>query len=150
MSVPKLVSHSHEPVFRVARARWPDPLDTSFSQSQSNRWNAKNGQAVLYTACSEAVARGIVQDIFKFSALALEDLRPDYWPVLVEINWAGEVVDMASAAGIADCGFDSAYPEGSDYSTSQPLAETWFRSGVEGVVCRSASLWRLGLLKGML
>jgi len=139
-----LVQHDHVPLFRVARRGWTDPLDTTFAQQQSNRWNFVGGLAVLYTCCSVEVARAVVTDIFSFSALTLNDLRPEMRPVLVEVFWRGAAIDLASVEGLVEAGFPLNYPEGVEYSVTQPFAEAWSKLGAEAILCRSASVWRQG------
>ena len=141
--VPTII-HDHVPIYRVARAEWNDPLDISFSGKQSNRWNAPDSHHVLYTSCSVAVARAIVQDIFKLASLDLEDLSHGVRPTLAGIEWTGRPVDMASAAGLEACGFSTSYPDGVEHHQTQPFARAWFEQGVEGVLCRSASMFRVG------
>jgi hypothetical protein len=139
-----LVDHIHVPLFRVIRANWKDALDTSFSRASGGRWNAANTHAVLYVSCSMAVARAVALDVFRIGALRLEDLAPEMRPALAEIDWAGRVVDMASATGIAAAGFRASYPDRYTHSRTQSASSIWFQAGVEGVVCRSASVARLG------
>lgn len=138
------VVHDHTPIYRVARAEWTDPLDATFAALHSHRWNAPGSHAVLYTSCSITVARAIVLDIFKIVALDLEDLAPGVRPVLLEIAWSGEPVDMASVAGLVECGFRHTYPEHMEHRHTQPFGRAWFALGAEGVLCRSASMFRIG------
>ena len=146
MISPISIEHTHEPVLRVVRASWPDPLDVSFSQSNSeNRWNTTDFPA-LYCCCSEPVAIAVAEDIFRLAGVDISDLQPAYRPQKVEISWSGNVVDVISGEGIQAIGFPSDYPKGVDKSQTRALAAEWFRSENEGVVCRSASLMRKGLM----
>lgn len=139
-----LIPHGHEPVYRVARAGWDDPLDVSHSQRRSdNRWNTPEFPA-LYACCSETVARAVTLDVFRVYALVLDDLPASIRPQLVELGWQGEAVDVASAEGVAQAGFPPTYPEGAPREATQRAAGTWHQEGREGVVCRSASLARRG------
>jgi len=143
---PLIMDHQHEPVYRVVRAAWADPLDTSFSrQRPDNRWNPPGEFGALYVCCSEPVARAVTLDILGFAGLVLDDLLPAVRPQLVEIGWSGPVVDVASAEGVAAAGFPASYPRGIAYGDTQPAAAVWHRAGREGVVCRSASLLRMGV-----
>lgn len=143
MTEPLLVGHGHV-VYRVTRQRWGDPLDASYSQARKdNRWNTPAFPA-LYACCSEQVARSVALDRFRLSGVELEDLHPDAHPALVEITWAGMLVDVASAAGVIAAGFPATYPTGVSIAETQTAATAWHAGGVEGVVCRSASLARLG------
>lgn len=108
-----------------------------------NRWNAPNQFAVLYTCCSERVARAIVRDLYLTGSIEIDDLQPDYRPQLVEIGWGGVVVDMASTPGIVECGFPLSYPDQIGHRHTQPFAEAWHDWGAEGILCRSASIWRI-------
>lgn len=139
-----LVPHRHQPLYRVVRRGWQDPLDSSHGQRRSdNRWNTPEFPA-LYTCCSEIVARAVALDVFRIYSLVLEDLPPSTRPELVELGWQGEVVDVASVEGIAGAGFPAAYPEGASRTETQQSARGWHEAGREGVVCRSASLARMG------
>lgn len=139
-----LVPHRHEPLYRVARAGWHDPLDVSYSQLRSdNRWNTPEFPA-LYACCSERVARAVALEVFRIYSLVLEDLPPSTRPQLAELGWQGEAVDVASAEGIAAASFPATYPESVSRSATQRAAAAWHEEGREGVVCRSASLARLG------
>jgi RES domain-containing protein len=143
MSTRLLVAHDHV-VFRVVRQRWGDPLDASYSRARhGNRWNTPAFPA-LYACCSEQVARAVALDVFRLSAIELEDLHPDVQPALVEIAWSGTLVDVASAPGVAAAGFPATYPSGASIADTQKAAAAWYAEGLEGVVCRSASLARLG------
>lgn len=138
------VPHGHIPIYRVGRADWTDPLDASWSLRQTlNRWNTQEFPT-LYCCCSERVARAVVTDRLRRGGLVLEDLLPSARPVLFEIEWSGQVADMASREGIVANGFPEDYPEGVEIRRCQEAARRWHVEGLEGVVCRSASLWRLG------
>jgi len=137
--------HDHQPVYRVVRAGWPDPLDASFSQrALDNRWNTLDFPA-LYCCCALEVARAVTRDILGFAGTEIEDLQPAYRPRLVEVEWSGEVVDLVSAEGVAAAGLPDSYPEGVSKRRTRELAEEWHERAAEGVVCRSASLHRLGV-----
>ncbi len=139
----RTVAHRH-PVYRVVRAGWRDPLAVAFSQrAVSNRWNTPEFPA-LYCCCSDRVARAVTRDILRIAGVEVDDLQPAYRPRLVEIGWQGEVVDIASAEGISAAGFPAAYPEGTTKVETRRRASAWHDEGNEGVLCRSASLWRLG------
>lgn len=138
------MEHRHQPVYRVVRREWADPLDSSFSRLQSgNRWNTRDFPA-LYCCCSEIVARAVTLDIFRVAGVELSDLRPQVRPQLVEIQWSGRVADVSSPEGVAAAGFPSEYPSGVEPRSTQQVAAEWHAEGWEGVVCRSASLGRLG------
>ena len=145
MSSPERIEHTHVPIYRVVRRGWPDPLDASFSQraGADNRWNTP-AFAALYCACSERVSRAVARDIFRLATVEIADLQDSVVPQLVETEWTGEVVDMASAHGIDASGFASTYPEGSDKAVTRAAATDWHAAGAEGVLTRSASLVRQG------
>lgn len=141
--LPLTQRHDHVPVYRVIRANWRDPLDASYSQTRTDRrWNTADFPA-LYACCSERVAAAVARDVFRVGALALEDLRGGR-PQLAEVGWSGEVVDVASVEGVEAAGFPANYPEGVTKETTQRAAAQWESERREGVVCRSASLWRGG------
>ena len=143
MTGPLLVDHGHL-VYRVIRQRWQDPLDASHSRGRTdNRWNTQAFPA-LYACCSERVARAVALDVFRLSGVELEDLNADVRPALVDIIWSGTVVDVASADGVIAAGFPPTYPAGISVGETQHAATAWHRAGLEGIVCRSASLARFG------
>jgi hypothetical protein len=136
--------HDHEPVFRVVRRGWDDPVDASFSRRREDRrWNTSSF-ASLYCCCSEGVARAVTRDLLGVAAVDAEDLQPAYRPQLTEIGWSGEVVDVVSPDGVAAAGFPADYPARVDKAATRAAAEGWYGDGAEGVCCRSASLHRLG------
>jgi hypothetical protein len=140
---PLTVEHAHEPIYRVIRQDWVDPLDASFSQRAiDNRWNTAEFPA-LYCCCSEAVARAVTLDIFRMSGVELDDLQLAYRPQLVEISWTGRVVDVASPEGIEASQLPPEYPQLVAKWQTRRMAAVWHRSGNEGVLSRSASLERL-------
>lgn len=143
--MPRLVDHAHQPIYRVIRTSWGDSLDTSFSTTGENRrWNTPEFPA-LYCCCSEAVARAVALDLFRLNSVQVDDLQPGYRPQLAEINWSGErLADVASQDGVEAAGFPPGYPGGIDKAQTREAAKKWHASQIEGVVCRSASLWRTG------
>jgi hypothetical protein len=86
-----------------------------------------------------------VRDVFRWAGIESADLQPAMLPQLVEINWTGDVVDVASPDGVAAAGFPPDYPVGIGKAQTRATAKTWHDSGAAGVVARSASLMRLGL-----
>lgn len=138
-------AHRHVPVYRVVRARWDDPLDASYSRTAPDRrWNTAAFPA-LYCCCSIGVARAVALDVFRTAGVEIEDLQPDVRPQLVEIEWSGSVVDVASTEGVEAAGFAAEYPRGSDKAATRAAAERWHAGGAAGVCARSASLHRLGV-----
>lgn len=137
--------HDHLPIYRVIRRGWPNPLDTSYSQLRStdNRWNTP-GFPALYCCCSPTVARAIVHDVFRLTSVDIEDLQEDARPQLVEIHWTGEVVDMITESAIVNAGFQADYPRDTGHSQTQMIASNLHSKGAEAILCRSASLSRLG------
>ena len=131
-------------LYRVVRAGWSDPLDATWSQTaRDRRWNLPDFPA-LYCCLSLDVARAVTRDLLGFSGIELAELQPAFRPRLVEISWSGEVVDVATAAGVAAAGLPESYPDGVDRSATRRAAAAWHRQGREGVAGRSASLRRLG------
>ena len=144
MTASRLVEHTHRPNYRVVRRSWADPLDASYSQTRSgNRWNTA-GFPALYCCCSPWVARAVALDVFRMAGVVLEDLQSAHRPQLVEISWAGRVVDVASAEGVAAAGFPPQYPGGVSKEQTRRFAATCHEAAAEGIVCRSASLARMG------
>lgn len=139
-----LFTHNHEPVIRVIRKNWGDPLDASFRQNNTdNRWNTGDFPA-LYCCCSEDVAVAVAEDVFANAGVNLSDLQPEYSPQGARISWTGDVVDIITAKGIEGVGLPIGYPVGVDTSQTRNLAEKWARDGSEGVVSRSASMMKKG------
>lgn len=140
---PRIISHQHNPLYRVVKTSWNDPLDVSFSRKREDRrWNTPDFGA-LYCCCSEGVARAVALDCHRSANVTFEDLQESSRPQLVEIQWQGEqVVDVISAGGLAAAGFPANYPDGVSKVYTRQCAEGWFRNGREAVVSRSASLWR--------
>ncbi len=145
MKAPLKISHNHVPIFRVVRRSWTDPLETAFSKRtpRGNRWNTQEF-AALYCCCSEIVARAVVLDVFRLAGVEFEELQPAYQPQLAEISWEGEVLDVSSVGGISAAGLPDDYPRNVDHASCQTLAAKWQAEGCEGLVCRSASVARLG------
>jgi RES domain-containing protein len=143
MTAPLTMAHGHIPLYHVVRKSWKYPLDASLSQvSRDRRWNTSEFPA-LYCSCSERMARAIVIDLFEWSASQMADLQPPNLPRLVEIHWAGQVVDMVTAEGISAAGLAASYPDETSKDQTRRLAVEWSSEGREGVVCRSASMARL-------
>jgi RES domain-containing protein len=139
-----LVLAQEGPLYRVVRAGWSDPLDATWSQTAGDRrWNTVDFPA-LYCCRSLEVARAITRDLLGLAGIELEDFQPAYRPRLVEVGWAGELVDVATSPGVAAAGFPASYPEGVDRAATRRAAVRWHRQGREGIACRSASLHRLG------
>jgi hypothetical protein len=142
MSTPISIEHDHEPILRVVRANWADPLDLSFSKANpDNRWNTEDFPA-LYCCCSELVARAVAEDILGYAGIDIADLQPGFRPQKTEISWSGKVVDVISEEGVTQIGLPSHYPVGVERSQTRALSIEWFEAHHEGVVCRSASLMR--------
>lgn len=147
MTAPRLVRHSH-PLYRVAPRSWRDPLDATFSMSDpDNRWNTPEFPA-LYCCCSIRVARENVRDKFRRSSLTIDDLQQRQMPTLVELDWSGTLVDCASPQGLSVAGLPGAYPEGASKEDCRALAAEWHVAGLQGVLARSAAVWRNGTAHG--
>lgn len=141
---PRTFVHDHQPIYRVVRRGWSDPLDSSFSRRRDDRrWNTPDFPA-LYCCCSEVVARDVTRDLLLEAAVEPEDLQPDLRPQLVEIGWRGEVVDVVTEEGVAEAGFPMDYPAGVVLADTQEAAKVWHQKAAEGVCCRSASVHRRG------
>jgi RES domain-containing protein len=139
----KLVAHEHVPLFRVLRAGHANPLDASHSRFRPGRWNTRSF-ATLYSCCSEFSARAVARDRLRLAAVEVEDLQPGARPQLSELGWSGRVVDVATPEGVEAAGFAPGYPQGVTHEQTQPRAAEWFRRRREGILCRGASLSRLG------
>ena len=141
----QLLDHDHEPVYRIAFRWYENPLDASYSRrALDHRWNPPNSYDVLYTSCSERVARSVLRDRFRLSAAMIGDLTEDRLPQLCEIEWRGSAVDVISISGIDAAGFEQDYPKGVERAVTQAKGAEWFQEGLEAIVARSMSLVRLG------
>jgi hypothetical protein len=56
-------------------------------------------------------------------------------------------VDLVTPQGIVANSFPDTYPADLDIHFCQRVASLWHAKGLDGLVCRSASLWRLGMRK---
>lgn len=137
-----LVRHDHVPLYRVARAGWSDPVDATFSTVHGGRWSPRGGFPILYTCCSKNTARAVLAHVLRVTSLEIDDLNPEIRPVLVEVEWSGDVVDMCSVEGVMECGFRIAYPAGYTHEHTQQFGTVWHSLGAEGVVCRSESVFQ--------
>jgi len=142
----KLINHNHIPIYRVVPASTNDVLNTDYSLKKNNRWNTEKFPA-LYACCSEKVAKAVIQDIYLKGGFNVDDLIPDRKPRIIKFDWKGKVVDMITETGLSKAKFNKNYPKGVDYTQTQQSAAKWHRAKIEGVVCRSMSLYRLGLKK---
>jgi hypothetical protein len=141
VSQSRIIDHDHR-VVRVIRAAWRDATDASYSQQRDdNRWNTRDFPA-LYCCCSLPVARAVVLDVFRLAGIVMEDLQPEVRPALAELAWSGRVVDVASAGGVVAAGLPPSYPDGVTKEETRRAAARWHEEGREGLVCRSASVWR--------
>jgi RES domain-containing protein len=142
LKTPRFLDWTREPIFRVVRRGWKNPIDTSYSRTANHRWNTPDFEA-LYCCASAKVARAVTLDIFRTAGVVIEDLRPEVRPQLVELAWQGRVVDVATAEGVRAAGFPVKYPQDVGRESTQAAGARWYGSGAEGVICRSASLERL-------
>ena len=142
---PVRVNHDHVPLVRVVQRGWASPLDASHSLREGGRWNPPGGFGVLYTCCSEVVARAIAFERLERAGVVLSDLQPASRPQLIEIGWKGSLVDVYSERGVAAGGLPASYPEGVDSDRTRPLGAIWSASRRSGVLCRSAPLSRAGV-----
>ncbi len=76
--------------------------------------------------------------------VTLDDFIDAGLPQLCEVAWTGRVVDVASDHGVREAGFPSNYPQRVGYGDTQAKGAEWHSGGHEGVLCRSASMSRLG------
>jgi len=141
------MDHRHVPVCRVVRRGWGNPLDASFSRRHGNRrWNTAAFPA-LYCCCSERVARAVVRDLFRAVGVEMDEIQPEYQPQLADITWSGRVVDVSTPEGVTAAGLAGDYPRDVLGEQTREAAARWHSSGAEGVVCRSASMSRAGLVR---
>lgn len=144
MTAARLLDHRHQPIYRVVRAGFADPLDAAHAKTRGGRWNPASIFPVLYTCCSVAVGRAVARERLDQAGVVLDDLRPEALPQLVELAWKGKVVDLTSAEGLAAVGLPEDYPRGFAHDRTQPLGKSWHDERRHGVACRSATLQRAG------
>ena len=136
------------PYFRVADARWSDPLDTSYALASGGRWNPAGSFGVLYLNASRAVARANVARRLEGQPYGPEDLAGGSAPVLVELTVPRSLyVDALSARGLASLGLPATYrvhPNGRrvSWSRCQPLGRRAWDAGEPGIACWSAAMRR--------
>jgi len=85
-----------------------------------------------------------VKDIFRITGATIADLLETAYPQLVEIHWRGTPVDMTAESAIVLAGFSPDYPARVNHSQTRIVAIGWHAGGASGVLCRSASMARLG------
>src|SRR5262249_61082110 len=118
--------------YRVVGGSWSGPLDATWSQMVGDRrWNTVDFPA-LYACLSLNVARAVTRDLLGYSGIELSDLQPAYRPRLVEIGWAGELVDVATARGGAAAGVPERDPAGGGPSAPPRPAPRRARPGRGG------------------
>lgn len=139
-----VAQHAHEPLFRVIRAKYSNPLDPSYGRSGGGRWNAPHSFDVLYTCCSLSVARAVAFDRLRQVSIELEDLAASERPELVSLTWSGSAVYLTTNDDLSAVGLPAYYPFGAEHGHTQPLGAQWYTQGQEAVVVRSASLARGG------
>lgn len=126
--------------FRVCHPTWVDCGDTSYSRKKGGRWNPPNSFGVLYLNASVAVAAAQARENFAGEAFRLEDLRPGSRPDLQAFDVSRrDYVDAVTDPGLEALGLPPSYPWKIDHSTCQPVGESCYRQGEDGIACRSAA-----------
>lgn len=131
--------------YRVADPDWTDPLDPSFAANGSGqRWNPP-GLPCLYLSQDEMTARANVRRLFVGLPYGPEDLDPATAPLLLDVVVPqGEAADAFTEAGLLALGLPTTYPLDStgaivSHGVCQPVGQTVFDEGLDGVDCRSAA-----------
>jgi hypothetical protein len=130
---------------RIADPAWADPLDPTFAQAQSQRWNPPHSFAVLYLNEDLITARLNLRTFIAGWGYEPEDLRDDTGPCLVsaQLPRAQNVADVHTPAGVAAVGLPATYPldhKGQlvGHEICQPIGAQALAEGLRGLRCRSA------------
>ena len=131
---------------RVADPDWADPLDGGHARESGGRWNPPGSFPVVYLCRGVRVARATLHRLFRDQPYGPEDLDPVSAPVLIatDVPEAG-YVDVVTARGCRAAGLPATYPLDSrgrliPHRRCQPIGETGWRQGEQGIACRSAAL----------
>lgn len=131
--------------YRIADPDWSDPLDGSYAARDGQRWNPP-GLACLYLSSNTATARANLAKRFAGLPYGPDDLDPATAPLLVTVEVPdGQAADAYTDHGLQAAGLPASYPlDGNDqtipHSTCQPIGQTAFDAGLDGIDCRSAAL----------
>jgi RES domain-containing protein len=130
---------------RVADPDWDDPLDPAFAaRAPGQRWNPP-GLECLYLNMDIATARANIARKFAGLPYGPEDLDPANAPILLDVSVPnGDALDAVSDQGLAAVDLPTSYPHQSDgtivpHSMCQPIGQTAFDAGLDGVASRSAA-----------
>lgn len=130
--------------FRVAEADWSNPLDASFSmQDNGQRWNPPS-VSCLYLNTDEETARANVSKLYDGLPYGPGDFDPATAPLLVGVYIPdGQAADAYTDAGLAALGLPATYPYYANgalipHAICQPIGQSVFDAGLDGVDCRSA------------
>lgn len=130
---------------RVADPAWADPLDPTYAQRASGRWNPPRSFGVVYLNADLATARANVTRRLSGFPYGPEDLDLDQAPELVEVDLASErYVDAISAAGVRAIGLPAGYPLHPDGSTvpnaiCQLIGQSLYDDAELGIAARSSA-----------
>jgi RES domain-containing protein len=126
--------------YRVVSPSWIDPLDTSFSKQYGGRWNAPEAFGVLYLNADVKVAAANARANHARRAIQLFDLNEDARPALVEVALSpSQMLDIASPEGIAANGLPATYPCWVGHAECQPIGQSAYDYGLDGVACLSSA-----------
>ncbi len=90
-------------------------------------------------------AHSNVERLFERLPYGLADLDPTFAPSLVEVQVsAGAATDAVTDSGLASLGLPTSFPLDSDgvvidHSACQPIGQSAFNQGLDGVAARSAA-----------
>ncbi len=131
--------------FRIADARWRDPIDPTFAATRGGRWNPPDSHPTLYLNEDLMTARLNLRGFIDGWPYEPEDLRDDTGPVLVHATLPADqrVVDAHSRRGLAAVGLPATYPlDGDDrlveHAMCQPIGLSAKQAGLRGIRARSA------------
>ena len=112
-----------------------------------SRWNTGAFPA-LYCCLAKNVATSVRLDLYDVDVDEARNIDPLNMPVLIEFRWSGSLFDLTTETGLQSVDLLADYPEGhSDRGgsdTTRTIATDLYDNGNHGLVCRSASCFRLG------
>lgn len=133
--------------WRIGRAEWMNPLDTSFAQQKGGRWNPPHSYPTLYLNEDHTTARANMQLFTALWPYEPEDLRPESGPILVGALLPRHqiVADGHSPAGVSALGLPGTYPLDAAgaviaHAVCQPVGVAVRQAGLRGIRCRAARL----------
>lgn len=131
--------------WRIADARWANPLDPTFAAKRGGRWNPPDSFPTLYLNEDRVTARLNLRLFVAGWPYEPEDLRDDTGPVLVGARLPRDqhVADAHTPAGLSALALPPGYPRDEagapvPHGPCQAIGARVAAAGLRGVRCRSA------------